>query len=159
VTFAINARSLSYWDVNSSSWQITRGCYGVMVGHSSRDIAQRATLAVDGASCPGAAASVSIPGSGRGCPSRSSILIRLRRLRRSQVRRVTIVIDGHRQRALRGKRSSVRVAIPNRGPGRVVRVRLIVRTARGQTVVIKRRYRTCAAKPRHRPRRRVRKRH
>jgi beta-glucosidase len=52
VTFPITQRDLSYWDVKSNGWRVAPGCYGVMVGTSSRDIAQSATLAVGGASCP-----------------------------------------------------------------------------------------------------------
>ncbi|HEY1594064.1 MAG TPA: glycoside hydrolase family 3 C-terminal domain-containing protein [Thermoleophilaceae bacterium] len=60
VTFAITPRDLSYWDTGAGDWRIAPGCYGVMVGRSSRDIVRRATLAV-GASCPGAAASMPVP--------------------------------------------------------------------------------------------------
>jgi beta-glucosidase len=52
VTFPITRRDLSYWDVTSNDWKVAPGCYGVMAGTSSRDIAQSATLAVGGARCP-----------------------------------------------------------------------------------------------------------
>ena len=51
ITFPITQRDLSYWDVKSNGWKVAPGCYGVMAGTSSRDIAQSATLAVGGASC------------------------------------------------------------------------------------------------------------
>ncbi len=56
VTFALDSRALSYWDVNADDWRIGRGCYRVMVGRSSRQIDQRAVMAVRGARCRGAAA-------------------------------------------------------------------------------------------------------
>jgi beta-glucosidase len=55
VTFAVGPRDLSYWNVNTQGWRVARGCYGVMVGRSSRDIVRHATLAAGGAYCPGAA--------------------------------------------------------------------------------------------------------
>jgi beta-glucosidase len=58
VTFRIDRRALSYWDTPAHRWRVAPGCYGVMVGRSSRAIVRRATLAVGGASCPGAAARV-----------------------------------------------------------------------------------------------------
>jgi beta-glucosidase len=60
VTVAITPRDLSYWDTGAGDWSIAPGCYGVMVGRSSRDIVRRATLAV-GTRCPGAAASMPVP--------------------------------------------------------------------------------------------------
>ena len=59
VTFAIDSRALSYWDVNANDWRIAPGCYRVLVGRSSREIEQRAVIAVRGARCPGAAAKIS----------------------------------------------------------------------------------------------------
>jgi beta-glucosidase len=58
VSFAIDSRALSYWNVNAGGWRVAPGCYGVLVGSSSRDIEQRATLAVKGAQCPGAVATI-----------------------------------------------------------------------------------------------------
>jgi beta-glucosidase len=62
VRFAIDRRALSYWDTGAHGWRVAPGCYRVAVGRSSRDIAQRATLAVGRASCFNAVASV--PASG-----------------------------------------------------------------------------------------------
>jgi len=38
VTMRLDARSFSYWDVNSHGWKITPGEYQIAVGRSSRDI-------------------------------------------------------------------------------------------------------------------------
>lgn len=51
IDFTLGARDLSYWDVNSSSWQIAPGCYRVMVGSSSRQAALRGTMGRNGARC------------------------------------------------------------------------------------------------------------
>jgi len=52
VTLPISTRDLSYWNTAASDWRVAPGCVAVMVGHSSRDIALRATLPVGGARCP-----------------------------------------------------------------------------------------------------------
>jgi beta-glucosidase len=57
-TFTIDQRALSYWDVGSSGWAITKGCYHVMVGRSEADIVRDATVSVRGADCPGAVARI-----------------------------------------------------------------------------------------------------
>jgi beta-glucosidase len=44
VSFPLNARAFSYWDVTSHSWKDLPGEYGIAVGQSSRDIAQTATM-------------------------------------------------------------------------------------------------------------------
>ena len=51
IAFDIPTRALSYWDVRTGGWRVAPGCYGVFAGQSSRDLAQRATLAVGGARC------------------------------------------------------------------------------------------------------------
>ncbi|MCW3067320.1 MAG: glycosyl hydrolase [Solirubrobacterales bacterium] len=58
LSFPIDARSLSYWDVASHSWRRAPGCYQVMVGHSSRDIRVAGAVAVAGAQCRGAVARI-----------------------------------------------------------------------------------------------------
>jgi beta-glucosidase len=46
VRFTIDARALSYWDVNSHSWHVASGHYTVAVGSSSRLIRGRASFEV-----------------------------------------------------------------------------------------------------------------
>jgi beta-glucosidase len=69
VSFAIDQRALSQWSTAIHNWQVARGCYGVLIGHDDRDITQQATIAVNGASCPGAAVSIvtQSPVAGQGC--------------------------------------------------------------------------------------------
>ena len=51
ITLPITQRDLSYWDVKANGWRVQPGCVAVMLGSSSRDIAQRATLPVGGGRC------------------------------------------------------------------------------------------------------------
>ena len=63
VSFPIDVRALSHWSTAASAWQVASGCYGIMIGHDERDLVQQATVAVNGAHCPGAVASLTTPGS------------------------------------------------------------------------------------------------
>lgn len=51
VTFRLDRRALSYWNVQAHGWAVAPGCYRVMVGRSSRDIRLRGAFAVGGARC------------------------------------------------------------------------------------------------------------
>ncbi|TDC60500.1 glycosyl hydrolase [Actinomadura sp. GC306] len=44
VRFPLSARSFSYWNEGAKAWKVADGCYRVMVGSSSRDITETATL-------------------------------------------------------------------------------------------------------------------
>jgi beta-glucosidase len=52
IVFSVDKRALSYWDSGASMWRVAPGCYGVMVGGSSRDLPLHGQLAVGGGSCP-----------------------------------------------------------------------------------------------------------
>jgi beta-glucosidase len=57
VSFALGRRAFSHWDTRAHGWRVARGCYGLWVGSSSRDLGPRTRLAVGGARCgPGAVA-------------------------------------------------------------------------------------------------------
>jgi beta-glucosidase len=60
VSFALDGRSLAYWNTATGAWTVAAGCDPVMVGFSSRELPLTGTLAVNGASCPGALASVKV---------------------------------------------------------------------------------------------------
>jgi beta-glucosidase len=51
VRFRISPRALSYWHTGSGSWRVAPGCYGVMLGRSSRRIVRSARLPLGGADC------------------------------------------------------------------------------------------------------------
>jgi hypothetical protein len=61
VTFQIDQRALSYWSTAANAWRVAAGCYQVMIGHNAGDVSNRATIAVNGAACRGAVASIVIP--------------------------------------------------------------------------------------------------
>jgi beta-glucosidase len=44
VTFTLNDRSFSHWDVAGHGWKVTPGWYEIMVGGGSRDIRLRGTI-------------------------------------------------------------------------------------------------------------------
>lgn len=47
VHLMMDARSFSYWDINTHDWKIMPGTYRIMVGSSSRDIQLRDSLQVN----------------------------------------------------------------------------------------------------------------
>jgi beta-glucosidase len=47
VQLALDERSFSYWDVNTSSWLVVPGTYKIMVGSSSRDIRMQVQITVN----------------------------------------------------------------------------------------------------------------
>ena len=51
VTFSLDDRALSYWDTNTNSWQVARGCYRVFAGSSSRRLPLRGVISRRGARC------------------------------------------------------------------------------------------------------------
>jgi len=84
---------------------------------------------------------VTLPG--RSCSSRRSLEIHLRAPRRDRIRHVTVTVNGHKVRDLRG-RSLRRAPVDLRGlPRGVVRVKIRVRTAKGRESLYLKRYRTC----------------
>jgi beta-glucosidase len=51
VTFKLDGRSFSYWDVNRNGWAIAPGCYRIYVGPSSRRLSLRGKRALRGGRC------------------------------------------------------------------------------------------------------------
>src|SRR3954471_13902198 len=98
---------------------------------------------------PVAAVTVRVPGvtlPGRSCRSRRRVSVRVRAPRRDRIRQVIVAINGKRVRDLRGRRLT-RAPVDLRGlPKGVVRVRIVVRTAKGHERLYVRTYRTCAAR-------------
>ena len=46
VSFPLNDRTFSIWDVTSHSWQLVHGTYTFAVGSSSRDIRAKAVMTI-----------------------------------------------------------------------------------------------------------------
>ncbi len=140
VTFGLDERAFSYWDVGAKGWKVQPGCYGVQVGSSSRDLPLTGTIG-RGAACDG---QLVLPASARSCQSRRVITIRLPRAMRSA--RVTYA--GKRAATVRrGGRLTARIDLRKRPLGRTV-VRVAGRTARGRPLQQTRVFRTCTKKGR-----------
>jgi beta-glucosidase len=60
VSFALDARDFSYWDVQSDSWQVAAGCYRLRLASSSRDVHDEQVLGL-GAECGAAAVPAALP--------------------------------------------------------------------------------------------------
>jgi len=144
VSFPIDARALSYWDTAANDWRMAPGCYGLMVGHSSRDIALRGTLAVGGAACPRGAARVP---AGTTPPCSAALPFRFRlHQNNGRVIRAVVFVDGHRVKTVRRRRVR-RVRIPPPSGASDFTVRIVAFTVRHKRVVSVRRYHRCAKEP------------
>jgi beta-glucosidase len=138
VKFTVGERGLSYWDVNQDGWKIAPGCYQVMLGSSSRDIAGKAVVSMDGASCDGGVLGVKTLG-----VCKRSVLVHLRHVK-GRIRSVVATASGRRTTfKFKGNRDAVRVTIG--GAAKITTVRLVIKTTRG-TVRMKRRFHTCVPK-------------
>jgi hypothetical protein len=62
VSLPLDARALSWWNASTHAWTVSAGCYTVSVGANERDIVGSEMLAVNGARCPGATASITAGG-------------------------------------------------------------------------------------------------
>lgn len=51
VTFRLDGRAFSYWNVNTNDWRVAAGCYRIFVGQSSRDLPLHGVISRGGAHC------------------------------------------------------------------------------------------------------------
>ena len=51
MTFSLEDRDFSYWDVRRHAWRVAAGCYRILVGSSSRDIRLEDVIARGSAGC------------------------------------------------------------------------------------------------------------
>jgi hypothetical protein len=120
-----------------------------MVAHSSQDTALAGTIAVGGASCPGALATVLAPAGSRACRVASPLSFPVHQTH-GRVTRVEVYIDDHRVKTLRARRiSRVAVAAPARSS---FTVRIVAFTTQHSRVTSVRHYNLCHKAP---PRTRV----
>jgi beta-glucosidase len=141
-SFDISTRALSYWDVKTHDWAVAPGCYGVAIGTSSRDIVRRVTVAVGGANCPGAVATLPGKVAAKACSSRRVVTVRRLGVARKQVKRVELYVNGKRRRTLQGPRASLKVTLTGLPRG-TARVTIVVRRTHGAAKRIKRLYHLC----------------
>jgi beta-glucosidase len=139
-SFPIDRRALSYWDTRRHAWEVAPGCYGVMVGRSSRDIVLTGTIAVAGAACPGALATISPGAVASPCQVRLPFTFRVHQ-NNGRVTRVRVYLDGRRVKTARGRRvTRVTIAAPGRAN---FTVRIVAFTVKHKRVTSVRRYHLC----------------
>ena len=138
VTMHLGRRAFSHWDVLAGAWVADRGCYGVLVGNSSRDLPLEGTVAVGGAHCRGALASLSLAGR---CVDRRKFRFRLHHAPGARVVRVRVYVNGRRRLARRGR--SVRAVTLRRLPRGTFRVRIVAIQSSGSKLISTRTYRGC----------------
>ena len=85
--------------------------------------------------------------SARTCRSRRDFTIRLRQPRRGRIKAVRVYVNDKRVKVVRGRRVRSRIDLRGLPRGRYT-VRVVVTTTRGQTIVSRRRYRTCVPRRR-----------
>jgi beta-glucosidase len=106
VTMRVNQRGLSYWNEGANDWRVANGCYGVSLGRSSRNIVLSGSFAVGGAkNCPKPATTPAT------CP-RTSAKVTLKGVKKSQIRKVVVYLNGRKQRTLFGHRTKIGVRLP-----------------------------------------------
>jgi hypothetical protein len=130
VTMRVNARGLSYWNESANNWQVANGCYGVELGRSSRDIVATGSFGVGGATkCPKPA---TLPGAKK-C-ARTSAKVRLKGVKKNEIRKVVVYLNGKKQRTLLGHRTKIGVRLPgHQGKSKVV-IRVTLTSGRVKTI-------------------------
>jgi hypothetical protein len=101
-TMRLDSRSFSHFNEGAGGWVVAKGCYRIMVGRSSRDIAQQAVVAVGGAKCPGAKAQIARPAPRR-CVDTRKFGFRLHHAVGARVVKVVVFVNGKRRLSLRGR--------------------------------------------------------
>jgi beta-glucosidase len=119
VTMKVGRRAFSYWSSDAGGWTVAKGCYALMVGSSSRDIAGTKTVSVGGARCPGAAVHLGAPKTS--CADTRRFSFKLHHAVGARIVRVAVYVNGRRRVALSGH-DIRRVSI-----GRLPRTRFVVR--------------------------------
>src|SRR3954469_15715811 len=139
-TFKLDRRSFSNFDANTNAWQVTPGCYKLMVGSSSRDIAQQQTVAVGGAKCLGAKAQIASPRKQR-CVDTRKFGFKLHHAVGARVVKVVVYVNGKRRLSLKG-RSLTRVTLRKLPRKRFV-VRVVATQNTGSQLISTRVYHGC----------------
>ena len=135
VSFALDDRAFSFYDVGAHGWRVQPGCYTVEVGSSSRDLPLQGTIG-RGRSCDG---ELVLPARTRRCTSRRVITITLPK----QMRRATVRYAGRRAPVTR-RHGRLRARLDlRRLPARRVVVRVSGRTKSGKRIRQTRAFRTC----------------
>jgi beta-glucosidase len=149
VTFKLGQRSFSHW--KAGGWKVAAGCYRIMVGSSSRDIAQQGVVSVGGAACPKALAQIAAGAGTQRCVDTRGFTFKLHHARGARVVKVVVFVNGKRRLVRRGRDiKRVRIA---RLPKRRFVVRIVSTWNTGSQLISTRTYDGCKkSRPRTRTR-------
>jgi beta-glucosidase len=124
VTMRVNQRGLSYWNTAANDWQVANGCYGVSLGRSSRNIVLSGSFPVGGTSkCPK-------PSTTPATCKRTSAKVTLKGVRKNQIRKVVVYLNGKKQRTLFGHRTKIGVRLPGHQGKSKVLIKVTLRSGR-----------------------------
>src|SRR3954471_16610405 len=137
VTLSLAERAFSYW--GTGGWTVATGCYRIMLGSSSRDIAAQKVVSIGGASCAGAVAHIRRPASK--CVDTRRFSFRLHHTSGARVVRVVVYVNGKRKLSRRG-RNITRVSI-SRLPKKRFVVRIVATQNTGAQIISTRVYNGC----------------
>jgi beta-glucosidase len=137
VTMTLGQRAFSYW--GTGGWTVAKGCYRIMVGSSSRDIAQQKVVSVGGASCPGAAAQIKRPTPR--CVDTRRFAFKLHHPVGARVVKVVVYVNGKRKLTRRGH-NITRVSIARLPKKRFV-VKIVATQNTGSQLISTRVYDGC----------------
>jgi hypothetical protein len=139
VTMKLGRRAFSYWSSDAGGWAVASGCYTLLVGSSSRDIAQQAIASVGGAKCPGAKVHIARPA--QRCADTRRFAFKLHHAVGARIVRVVIYVNGRKRLSLRGH-DIQRVSIAKLPRKRFV-VKVVTTSSTGAKLVSTRVYHGC----------------
>jgi beta-glucosidase len=138
VKMKLGPRAFSYWSPGSG-WTVAKGCYRLMLGTSSRDIAATKVVSVGGAKCPGAAAHIGRPT--QKCVDARRFAFKLHHAVGARIVRVAVYVNGRKRLSLRG-RDIRRVSIA-RLPRKRFTVKIVSTSSTGAQLISTRVYHGC----------------
>jgi hypothetical protein len=137
VTMTLGQRAFSQW--GEGGWAVARGCYRLMVGSSSRNIAQQKVVSVGGAKCAGSAAAIARPKTR--CVDTRRFTFTLHHAVGARIVRVAVFVNGKRKLSRRGH-DIKRVTIARLPRKRFV-VRIVSTSSTGAQLISTRVYHGC----------------
>src|SRR4051812_39236688 len=150
VTLALGRRAFSQWDTGAGAWKVAKGCYRIMVGSSSRQIARQGVVSLGGVRCARSLANLGAPGPRR-CVDTRGFTFNLHHARGARIVKVAVYVNGKRRVVRRG-RDLKRVSI-KRLPKRRFVVRIVSTWNTGSQLISTRVYNGCKkSRPRTRSR-------
>jgi beta-glucosidase len=137
VTLSLGRRAFSYW--GTGGWTVAKGCYRIMLGSSSRDIAAQKVVSIGGARCAGAVAHIPLPAAK--CVDTRAFSFKLHHAKGARIVRVAVYVNGKRVLTRRG-RDIKRVSI-KRLPRKRFVVKIVTTHNTGARIISTRVYSGC----------------